>query len=337
MPPLQARLVVSLRSLSRVLARALVRRSDRGIGWAALESKQVSCLAKALAQSRSLELEGLLRLPAELLPFPQPSRRRRSLLDILKHILVWLIAIQLCYLLATGILISAYRHIDPPATVLIAYREWFFGWKVQAPRPVSLRNVPRYIRSMLISVEDGKFYEHHGLDFEAFARASEINKRVGKPLYGGSTLTMQVARTLFLVPEKSYIRKYLEVLTALELEALLPKDRILELYFGYAEWGKGIFGIEAAARKWFGRGLSALSRDEAARLIAILSSPIKYGPGTLHKNGILAERYRYLYERFVRPTEAPEEAPAEVPAPASADPPPPSPDPGAEVDEGFHG
>ena len=67
---------------------------------------------------------------------------------------------------------------------------------------------------------------------------------------------MQVARTLFLVPEKSYVRKYLEVLTALELEALLPKKRILELYFGYAEWGKGLFGIEAASRKWYGRGIN---------------------------------------------------------------------------------
>jgi monofunctional biosynthetic peptidoglycan transglycosylase len=206
----------------------------------------------------------------------------------------------------------------------MAYRKWFFGWKIKAPAPVQLKKVPRYIRSMLVSVEDGKFYEHHGLDFEAFARAREINKRLGKPLYGGSTLTMQVARTLFLVPVKSYIRKGLEVLTALELEALLPKDRILELYFGYAEWGKGIFGIEAASRKWYGRGIATLSRDEAARLIAILSSPVKYGPGTLQRNGILRERYRYLSARFDPPPEATEAA--------AAEPPPPSPDPGAEAE-----
>jgi monofunctional glycosyltransferase len=144
---------------------------------------------------------------------------------------------------------------------------------------------------------------------------------------------MQVARTLFLVPEKSYIRKYLEVLTALELELLLPKDRILELYFGYAEWGRGIFGIEAASRRWFGGGTSALSRDEAARLLAILSSPIKYGPGTLHKNGILRERYRYLSARFV-PSAKPVEAKAAAEALGSAEPeaPPPSPEPGAETE-----
>jgi membrane peptidoglycan carboxypeptidase len=108
------------------------------------------------------------------------------------------------------------------------------------------------------------------------------------------------------------------VLTALELEALLPKNRILELYFGYAEWGKGIFGIEAASRKWYGRGINALSRDEAARLIAILSSPVKYGPGTLQKSLILRERYGYLSRRYDQPTEA---APsAEAPPPPSAEP-----------------
>jgi monofunctional biosynthetic peptidoglycan transglycosylase len=279
------------------------------------------------------------------------SHRRPGIAEILKRALAWILALQLCYLLATSILISVYRYVDPPATVLIAYRKWRFGWKVQAPRPISLKKVPRYIRSMLVAVEDGKFYEHHGIDFEAFQRAREINKRLGKPLYGGSTLTMQVARTLFLVPEKSYVRKYLEVLTALELEAFLPKNRILELYFDYAEWGKGLFGIEAASRKWYDRGISELSRDEAARLVALLSSPIKYGPGTLQRNGILRERYAYLAGRFAPSTltvdaeTAPPQmavAPAEqvptAPAPEAdqvppaTDRPPPSLEPGAETE-----
>ncbi len=295
--------------------RAFSRRPDRSLGWAALESKQAASLASELAEPSSSARQAL---PSALLPFPPLARRRRSVLDVLKGLLVWIVTVQLCYLMATAILITIYRSVDPPATVLMAYRKWRFGWAIQAPRPISLRKVPRYVRSMLISVEDGKFYEHHGLDFEAFARAHEINKRLGKPLYGGSTLTMQVARTLFLVPEKSYIRKYLEVLTALELEALLPKDRILELYFGYAEWGKGLFGIESAARRWYGRGVAGLSREEAASLIALLSSPVKYGPETQYKNGILRERYRYLIGRFVAPAEAPAAAP------------PPSIEPGSE-------
>jgi monofunctional glycosyltransferase len=336
---------------------------------AAMESKQAAALGRALEAS-STDM-GLVKsigseaptLPRELLPFPPPAARRRlTLWDIAKGALVWIAAVQLCYLVATSLLISIYRHVDPPVTVLMAYRKWFFNWNLEAPRPVPLKKVPRYIRSMLVAVEDGKFYQHHGLDFEAFQRAREINKRVGKPLYGGSTLTMQVARTLFLVPEKSYIRKYLEVLTALELEALLPKDRILELYFGYAEWGKGLFGMESAARKWYGRGISALTRDEATRLIALLSSPIKYGPDTLRKNGILKERYRYLTARFVPSAPEAEAAPqAEAPPPSgesaaatdqkapaadqlppeaggsapSAEQPPPSVEPGEETDAGL--
>jgi monofunctional biosynthetic peptidoglycan transglycosylase len=328
--------------------RGFSRRPDRSLGWAAMESKQAAALARDLSASAG---DCPPPSPFELLPFPPVSRRRHGITEILKRVLAWILALQLCYLLATSILISVYRYVDPPATVLIAYRKWRFGWKVQAPRPISLKKVPRYIRSMLVAVEDGKFYEHHGIDFEAFQRAREINKRLGKPLYGGSTLTMQVARTLFLVPEKSYVRKYLEVLTALELEAFLPKNRILELYFGYAEWGKGLFGIEAASHKWYDRGISELSRDEAVRLVAILSSPIKYGPDTLQRNGILRERYIYLAGRFNPSTLAAEAetAPQQTAAPTAepiltapapdadqvppaTDRPPPSLEPGAETE-----
>ena len=284
--------------------KGVFRRPDHSLGWAALESKQAAAIARLFP------------------PLVAVRRRRATVVGILRLILVWVLALHLCFLVTTAILIVVYRRVDPPATVLMAYRRWFFGWAIQAPKPLAMRKIPRYIRSMLIAVEDGKFHEHHGIDLEAFQRAHEINKRLGKRLYGGSTITMQVARTLFLVPEKSYVRKYLEVLTAFELEAFLSKDRILELYFGYAEWGKGLFGIEAASRRWYGRGVSTLTRDEAARLIAILSSPIKYGPDTLHRNGILRERYRYLAGRFdpVAPI-----APVVLP-------PPPSPEPGAELE-----
>jgi monofunctional glycosyltransferase len=265
---------------------------DRSLGWARLESKQAAALARLASEGT---LEGF---PSFLLPIPSPAKRGRGFSGWAMLVLWCVAAIHAWYLLSAGLCILVYRFADPPATVLMAYRKWGYGWKVEAPRPLPLKKVPAYVRSMLIAVEDGKFYEHRGLDFEAFERARKINAKLGRPLYGGSTLTMQVARTLFLVPVKSYVRKYLEVLTALELEALLPKSRILELYFGYAEWGKGVFGVETAARARFGEGISALSRDQAARLVALLSSPIKYGPDTLEKNGILRERYRYLSKRF---------------------------------------
>lgn len=210
-------------------------------------------------------------------------------------------AVHIAYIAMTSLAIFVYKFSDPVYTILMPYRLIGYGWDIQKPRPVKLESIPPYIRSMLVAVEDGKFYEHHGIDIEAFKRAQEINARLGKPLYGGSTLTMQVARTLFLVPEKSYVRKYFEVIAALELELILSKERILELYFGYAEWGKGIFGIEAASQHYYGVSTRSLSRDQAARLVALLSSPIKYTPSSLNKSAILRERFAYLTRRFVSP------------------------------------
>lgn len=250
----------------------------------------------------------------------KPLTFKRLLALILKIIVV----IHLGYILLTSSLILVYKFVNPPFTILMPYRALGYGWKLEKPKPLPLRKIPLYVRSMLISVEDGKFYSHHGLDFEAFKRAKEINDKLGKPLYGGSTLTMQVARTLFLVPEKSYVRKYFEIITALELEFILSKDRILELYFGYAEWGKGIFGIEAAARHWYGKGLASLTKDQAARLIALLSSPIKYSPETLYKSGILRERYAYLVRRYIENQSAPPDLAV------TGAPPPGSPEPGMD-------
>jgi len=250
-------------------------------------------------------------------PVRKPWSAKRIIILILKLVLI----VHLVYIALTSAFIFTYKFVNPPFTVLMPYRAIGYGWKLQKPIPIPLKKVPLYVRSMLISVEDGKFYSHFGIDFEAFKRAREINEKVGKPLYGGSTLTMQVARTLFLVPEKSYVRKYFEVITALELELFLSKDRILELYFGYAEWGKGIFGIEAASQHWYGKSVSSISRDQAARLIALLSSPIKYSPTTLNKSGILRERYAYLLRRYIEPqTVSPDAETPALPPPGDVEP-----------------
>ncbi|HUX36937.1 MAG TPA: transglycosylase domain-containing protein [Rectinemataceae bacterium] len=218
---------------------------------------------------------------------------------IVRAVLGLILALHLFWIGTTSLLVLSYKFIQPSATVLMAWRAWADGWKIRPARPLPLKTIPVWLRSMLISVEDYKFYEHHGFDFEAIKRAYEIDKRLDRPMYGGSTLTMQVARTLFLVPAKSYLRKYLEVLVTVELEAILGKDRILELYFGYAEWGKGLFGVEATTRRWYDKGVRGLSRDEGARLVAILSSPIKYRPDWFGRSLILQERYDFLARRYL--------------------------------------
>jgi len=136
------------------------------MGRLALESRQSAALGRALADPSSGPSASL---PPALAPFPRIARRRKSALEIAKLVLTWFVVLHLCYLAATSLLIIAYRHVDPPVTVLMAYRKWSFGWKIEAPRPVKLPKVPRYIRSMLVAIEDDKFYEHHGIDMEAFA------------------------------------------------------------------------------------------------------------------------------------------------------------------------
>jgi len=229
---------------------------------------------------------------------------RSRLFRIPKAVLIAILALHLAYIGITSLALLVYRVANPPGTVLMLYRRISSGWKIQKPIPLKLREIPLLVRRMLISVEDGKFYEHKGFDMEAIRRAQELNKKLGRPMYGGSTISMQVARTLFLVPEKSYLRKYLEAIATFELELILPKDRILELYFGYAEWGRGIFGIERASRVYYGTGVRNISADQAARLIALLSSPIKYNPDTLYRSLILRERYAYLVRKYVYPSEA---------------------------------
>lgn len=210
----------------------------------------------------------------------------------------WIALAHVWYILTVALLLLVYRSVDPPVTVLMAYRAGVDGWKLAPQRNVQLAKVPILARRMVVSVEDGKFYSHNGVDLDAILYARQVNKQVGRPLYGGSTLSMQTARTLFLVPFKSYLRKYLELIATVEMERILSKQRILEIYLSWAEWGKGVFGIEAAARRYYGTSVSRLDVDQTARLVALLSSPIRYTPETLHKNGILRTRYQYLAGKY---------------------------------------
>jgi len=210
-----------------------------------------------------------------------------------------LLYLQLAFIQITVPVIFLYRFINPPVTSVMLYRSVFYKWPITKIRFLSLTRIPLQTRRMILKVEDGDFYYHHGVILAALKNAWSLNKELGHPVYGGSTITMQTARTLFLVPEKSYVRKYLEIIIALEMEQLLGKDRIFELYLNYAEWGKGVFGIESAARYHFGTGVRNLEVDQSIRLVTLLSSPIKYGPYTIHKNGILRSRYLYLTDCFL--------------------------------------
>jgi len=136
---------------------------------------------------------------------------------------------------------------------------------------------PYLIKAVLIA-EDDKFWNHDGFDYEAIQKAIEKDLKAKKFKFGGSTISQQLARNLFLSPEKSLIRKISEAVITWRMEKVLSKRRILELYFNVAEWGEGIFGAEAASRHYFGKPSSELNPEEAARLAAILPNPRRYRP-----------------------------------------------------------
>jgi monofunctional biosynthetic peptidoglycan transglycosylase len=171
---------------------------------------------------------------------------------------------------------------------------------------------------MVVRLEDGHFWTHPGIRLGAIRDAYRVNRDIGYALYGGSTITQQLTRNLFLTPRKAYFRKYLEAIAALCVDLVLPKARILELYLNVIEWGKGTFGIGAASARYFGVTPSALGLDQQRRLIAVLPNPLHYDVSTLLGNRQLAIRYEYLLTRFpaAAPTVDAEASVDEPPAPA---------------------
>ncbi len=160
---------------------------------------------------------------------------------------------------------------------------------------VDYEKISRNLKRAMIAAEDSKFVDHEGFDWEGIELAMEKNKQRGKFVAGGSTITQQLAKNLFLSPEKSYLRKGQEAIITLMLEYTLDKERILELYLNVIEWGNGVFGAEAAARRYFGVGASQLSVEQAARLAAMAPNPRFYerngnAPGLRKKIGIIVAR-----------------------------------------------
>ena len=196
---------------------------------------------------------------------------------------------------------------NPPVTALMLYRGITVHQKARPLRFVPLRQIPRVARSMVIRLEDYRFYSHHGVDLGAIRDAWMINSAIGRTAVGGSTIPMQLARNLFLTPRKTYLRKYMEAIIALEMGLILPKDRILELYLNCIEWGKGIFGIGAASAYYFKTGVGGLGLDELRRLATIITNPLRYDVLTFPKSAQMSQRYAYLLSRFPDPTAEPME------------------------------
>jgi len=199
----------------------------------------------------------------------------------------------------------AWRLLLLALLVFVGVQLWFFAhilyWKFQNPEQtafmqhelerlrakdskanlhqqwLSYERISNNLKRAVIAAEDARFIEHEGVDWEAIQRAYEENMRRGRPVKGGSTISQQLAKNLFLSSERSYLRKGEEFVITEMLEFAWDKRRILEVYLNVAEWGDGIFGAEAAARHYYGVSAAQLDADQAARMAAFLPNPKRYG------------------------------------------------------------
>jgi len=202
----------------------------------------------------------------------------------LLRIALWLFAALFALILAWQASFAAriwwWRDHNPDLTAFMASR--LDRLREKDPKAalqhqwVPYQRISVQLKRAIISAEDGKFLDHEGFDWEAIQKAHEKNRKRGKVVAGGSTISQQLAKNLFLSGERSPWRKGQEAIITVMLENLLDKRRIFEIYLNVIEWGDGVFGAEAAARHYFSVSAAALSAEQAARLAAMVPNPRFY-------------------------------------------------------------
>jgi monofunctional biosynthetic peptidoglycan transglycosylase len=193
----------------------------------------------------------------------------------------------------------ALRWINPPTTAVQVERRLEALWRHRPYRKrevfVSLARISPDLQHAVISAEDGRFYLHHGIDWQEVQKVVDKDMEQGKLGRGGSTITQQLVKNLFLSTNRSLIRKAVEFTLAPAAELILPKRRILELYLNVIEWGPGVYGAEAASHAYYGTSARKIGREQAARLAAVLPLPLKRRPERMdHYSEIILERMREM-------------------------------------------
>jgi len=198
--------------------------------------------------------------------------------------------------------VNKLKKENPVKTAFMEYRE--DEWREQGKnirirqKWVKLSRIAPFVIKAVIISEDDKFWHHEGFDYDALQKAVEEDIKKKKFKVGGSTISQQLAKNLYLSPSKNPIRKIKEAILTWRIEKALSKKRIIELYLNVAEWGEGIFGIEAASRHYFGKSAAELSAREAAQLAAVLPNPRRYHP--LGSSKFARNRSERIYRIMVR-------------------------------------
>jgi monofunctional biosynthetic peptidoglycan transglycosylase len=205
-------------------------------------------------------------------PPPAPVAKRRG--GIGRAIRRTVVLLLVAALIGPPLSVLAYRFIPPPFTWLMVER--LFQGQGLTKHWASLGDIDPSLPNAVIAGEDANFCTHHGFDFEAMQAAMRANARHPGKVRGGSTISQQVAKNVFLWPSRDYVRKGLEAYYTVLIEALWGKRRIMEMYLNEVEWGPGTYGADAAAHRYFNEPASDIDPGEASRLAAILPSPLKW-------------------------------------------------------------
>lgn len=212
-------------------------------------------------------------------------RRHRGAGFIVGAFFALLVALPVTYLGACSMWLVLYNVVPPPATGVQLQRLTEAAFEDEPVRhyyrPVGESAMSPHLRRAVVAAEDGRFYEHAGLDLEAIREAVEDNRRRGSAWRGGSTITQQLVKNLFMTTHRSYLRKAMEVPLALIADVVLPKERILTLYLNVVEWDRGVYGAQAAARHYYGISAADLNRHQAASLAACLPNPRQRTPQSM--------------------------------------------------------
>ncbi len=183
--------------------------------------------------------------------------------------------------------LQSLRKFNPARTAMMKQRieEAFSSNRdfTIAQQWVPLSRISKNLRNAVIVSEDGMFFEHDGVDWFEVEESIKKNLEKGKTARGGSTISQQLAKNLYLSTSKDPVRKFKELVITLRMERILSKRRILEIYLNVIEWGNGIFGAEQAARKYFEKSAAYLTREEAAMMAAVIPNPRKYQPNIMSR------------------------------------------------------
>ncbi len=215
---------------------------------------------------------------------------RRVLYRLLRVVLLCVAAVYACTLLG----LAALRWMNPPSTAVQTERR-VQAWIHRTPYHkryafVPLDRISPNLQHAVIAAEDSRFYQHHGFDWVEVRNAVEEQQEDGR-LRGASTITQQLVKNLFLSTGRSFVRKGIEFTLVPAAELVLNKRRILELYLNVVEWGPGVYGAEAAAQYHFKTPAVRVDRDQAARLAAILPSPLRRKPARMNEySTVILER-----------------------------------------------